>query len=140
MERQCAMKLINCISNGHPVGVPPPPFPTKENAVTTIAAILTNSPNVEDRYYSLNESPYYEIGSQQGQNLVVYLRERLHSKPKRMVEKHVLGDESLEEESPSGLPENDEYPIREKELWELTEVCFAAEEVAREDQFEEKRI
>ncbi|KAA8521380.1 hypothetical protein F0562_012058 [Nyssa sinensis] len=49
MERQCAMKLINCISNGHPVGVPPPPSPTKENAVTTIAAILTNSPNVEDR-------------------------------------------------------------------------------------------
>ncbi|KAA8546841.1 hypothetical protein F0562_003235 [Nyssa sinensis] len=49
MERRYAMKLINCISNGHPVGAPPPPSPAKENAVTTIAAILTNSPNVEDR-------------------------------------------------------------------------------------------
>ncbi|KAA8542651.1 hypothetical protein F0562_023850 [Nyssa sinensis] len=47
-----------------------------------------------------------------------------------MVEKHVPGDESLEEESPSGLPENDEYPIREKELWELTESFKTLAEVA----------
>ncbi|KAA8538988.1 hypothetical protein F0562_025680 [Nyssa sinensis] len=44
MERRCAMKLINCISNGHPAGVPPLLSPAKENAVTTIASILTNLP------------------------------------------------------------------------------------------------
>ncbi|KAA8532272.1 hypothetical protein F0562_032305 [Nyssa sinensis] len=49
MVRRWAMKLIYCVSNGHPAGVPLPPSPAKENVVTTLAAIFTNSPDVEDR-------------------------------------------------------------------------------------------
>ncbi|KAA8549385.1 hypothetical protein F0562_001069 [Nyssa sinensis] len=47
MERRCAMKLINYISNGHSAGVPPLLSPAKENVVTTIAAILTNLPKCQ---------------------------------------------------------------------------------------------
>ncbi|KAA8527379.1 hypothetical protein F0562_034906 [Nyssa sinensis] len=49
MVRRCAMKLIYYISNGHPVGVPLAPSPAKRNVITTLAAILTNSPDAEDR-------------------------------------------------------------------------------------------
>ncbi|KAA8550023.1 hypothetical protein F0562_001707 [Nyssa sinensis] len=50
MVRRCAMKLIYCISNGHPAGVPFAPSPAKRNVITTLAAILTNSPDAEDRF------------------------------------------------------------------------------------------
>ncbi|KAL5732349.1 hypothetical protein ACOSQ2_032041 [Xanthoceras sorbifolium] len=39
--RRWAMKLILCISEGYPDGVPLPPSPGKEAAVNTLAAILT---------------------------------------------------------------------------------------------------
>ena len=44
-----AMKLIYCISEGHPSGVPLPPSPAKETAINTLAYILTYSVNVEER-------------------------------------------------------------------------------------------
>lgn len=47
--RRWAMKLIYCISEGHPDGVPLPPSPAKETAITTLATILINSPDVEER-------------------------------------------------------------------------------------------
>lgn len=44
-----AMKLIYCISEGHPDGVTLPPSPAKEAAINTLANILTYSPNIEER-------------------------------------------------------------------------------------------
>lgn len=44
-----AMKLVYCISEGHPAGVPLPPSPAKETAIKTLANILSNSPNIEER-------------------------------------------------------------------------------------------
>ncbi|KAF8400098.1 hypothetical protein HHK36_015973 [Tetracentron sinense] len=47
--RQVAMRLIYCISEGHPAGVPLPPSPAKEFAIKTLAAILTSSPEIQER-------------------------------------------------------------------------------------------
>lgn len=48
--RRWAMKLINCISEGHPDGVPlPPNSPEKETAIITLAAIFTNSSDIGER-------------------------------------------------------------------------------------------
>jgi hypothetical protein len=43
------MRLIYCISEGHPAGAPLPPSPAKETAITTLAGILTSSPDIEER-------------------------------------------------------------------------------------------
>ncbi|KAL6188313.1 hypothetical protein ACLB2K_039706 [Fragaria x ananassa] len=47
--RRCSMKLIYCISEGHPDGVPLPTSPEKETAITNLASILINSPDTEER-------------------------------------------------------------------------------------------
>lgn len=47
--RRWAMRLIHCISEGNPNGVPLPPSPGKETAINTVAAIFTCSPDVEER-------------------------------------------------------------------------------------------
>ncbi|XWS39392.1 hypothetical protein CRYUN_Cryun18bG0050300 [Craigia yunnanensis] len=47
--RRWTMKLIYCVSEGHPDGVPLPPSPGKETAINTLASILTCSPNFEER-------------------------------------------------------------------------------------------
>ncbi|XP_010250472.1 PREDICTED: U-box domain-containing protein 44-like isoform X2 [Nelumbo nucifera] len=47
--RQETMKLIYCISKDHPTGVPLPPSPEKEAAITTLVAILTSSTKVQER-------------------------------------------------------------------------------------------
>ncbi|XP_008222275.1 PREDICTED: U-box domain-containing protein 43-like [Prunus mume] len=47
--RRWAMKLIYCISEGHTAGVPLPPSPAKETAINTLATILINSPDIEER-------------------------------------------------------------------------------------------
>ncbi|GLT75391.1 hypothetical protein SLA2020_471220 [Shorea laevis] len=47
--RRWAMKLINCISEGHSAGVPLPPSPRKETAIQTLTTILIRSPNVQER-------------------------------------------------------------------------------------------
>ncbi|XP_039026881.1 U-box domain-containing protein 44-like, partial [Hibiscus syriacus] len=47
--RRWAMKLIYCVSEGHPDGVPLPPSPIKETAINNLASILTCSPDFEER-------------------------------------------------------------------------------------------
>ncbi|GMN49394.1 hypothetical protein TIFTF001_018542 [Ficus carica] len=48
--RRWTMKLLHCISEGHPDGVPLPPNSSeKETAITTLAAIFTNSPDIGER-------------------------------------------------------------------------------------------
>jgi hypothetical protein len=47
--KRWTMRLIYCISEGHPAGVPLPPSPAKETAITTLAGILTSSPDTEER-------------------------------------------------------------------------------------------
>ncbi|KAK9004620.1 hypothetical protein V6N11_042083 [Hibiscus sabdariffa] len=47
--RRWAMKLIYCVSEGHPDGVPLPPSPVKETAINSLASILTCSPDFEER-------------------------------------------------------------------------------------------
>ncbi|KAE8724974.1 Potassium transporter 5 family protein [Hibiscus syriacus] len=47
--RKWAMKLIYCMSEGHPDGVPLPPSPIKETAINNLASILTCSPDFEER-------------------------------------------------------------------------------------------
>ncbi|XP_050373947.1 U-box domain-containing protein 44-like [Argentina anserina] len=47
--RRWTMKLIYCISEGHPEGVPLPTSPEKEAAITNLATILINSPDTEER-------------------------------------------------------------------------------------------
>ncbi|XP_009353494.2 U-box domain-containing protein 43 [Pyrus x bretschneideri] len=47
--RRWAMKLIYCISKGHPDGVPLPPSPAKETAINTLSMIFINSPDIEER-------------------------------------------------------------------------------------------
>ncbi|OMP06500.1 Armadillo [Corchorus olitorius] len=47
--RRWAMKLIHCVSEGHPDGVPLPPSPTKEIAINTLSSILTCSLDFEER-------------------------------------------------------------------------------------------
>lgn len=47
--KRWTMRLIYCISEGHPLGVPLPPPPAKETAITTLAGILTSSPYIEER-------------------------------------------------------------------------------------------
>ncbi|KAH7516827.1 hypothetical protein FEM48_Zijuj10G0176200 [Ziziphus jujuba var. spinosa] len=47
--RRWAMKLIYCISEGHPGGVPVPHSSAKETAINTLAEILTSSPDIEER-------------------------------------------------------------------------------------------
>ena len=47
--KRWTMRLIYCISEGDPVGVPLPPSPAKEIAITTLAGILTSSPDIEER-------------------------------------------------------------------------------------------
>lgn len=47
--RRWAMKLIHCISEGNPNGVPLPPSPGKETAINNLAAIFTCSPDTEER-------------------------------------------------------------------------------------------
>ncbi|MBA0682709.1 hypothetical protein Goari_024404 [Gossypium aridum] len=47
--RKWAMKLIHCVSEDHPDGVPVPPSPGKETAINTLASILACSPNFEER-------------------------------------------------------------------------------------------
>lgn len=47
--KRWAMKLIQCISDGHPDGVPLPPSPGKETAVSTLVVILTGSLDIEER-------------------------------------------------------------------------------------------
>ncbi|KAL5538799.1 hypothetical protein UlMin_044624 [Ulmus minor] len=49
LVRRRTMKLIYCISEGHPKGVPLPPSPAKETAINTLASILINSPDIEER-------------------------------------------------------------------------------------------
>ncbi|EOX99568.1 ARM repeat superfamily protein isoform 2 [Theobroma cacao] len=44
-----AMKLIQCVSEGHPDGVPLPSSPVKQTAINTLASILTYSPDFEER-------------------------------------------------------------------------------------------
>ncbi|KAK6252866.1 hypothetical protein QUC31_014586 [Theobroma cacao] len=44
-----AMKLIQCVSEGHPDGVPLPSSPVKQTAINTLASILTCSPDFEER-------------------------------------------------------------------------------------------
>ncbi|XP_058102797.1 U-box domain-containing protein 44-like [Magnolia sinica] len=43
------LKLIYCIANNHPDGVPLPPSPAKEAAINALVAIFTRSPDNEDR-------------------------------------------------------------------------------------------
>ncbi|OMO98812.1 Armadillo-like helical [Corchorus capsularis] len=43
------MKLIQCVSKGHPDGVLLPPSPTKEIAINTLSSILTCSLDFEER-------------------------------------------------------------------------------------------
>uniref|UniRef100_A0A2N9FB18 U-box domain-containing protein n=1 Tax=Fagus sylvatica TaxID=28930 RepID=A0A2N9FB18_FAGSY len=47
--KRWTMRLIYCISEGDPAGVPLPPSPAKEIAITTLAGILTSSPDIEER-------------------------------------------------------------------------------------------
>lgn len=47
--KKLTMRLINCISEGHPAGVPLPPSPIKETAISTLVVILTCSPDVQER-------------------------------------------------------------------------------------------
>ncbi|XP_059448155.1 U-box domain-containing protein 44-like isoform X2 [Corylus avellana] len=47
--KRWTMRLIYCISEGHPAGVPLPPSPAKETAITTLAGILISSPDTEER-------------------------------------------------------------------------------------------
>ncbi|XP_022764127.1 U-box domain-containing protein 44-like [Durio zibethinus] len=47
--RRWTMKLIHCVSEGHPDGVPLPPSPGKETAINTLSSILTCSPDFEER-------------------------------------------------------------------------------------------
>lgn len=47
--RRWAMKLIYCISKGHPDGVPLPPSPAKETAINTLSMIFITSPDIEER-------------------------------------------------------------------------------------------
>ncbi|XWS68712.1 hypothetical protein CRYUN_Cryun04dG0115200 [Craigia yunnanensis] len=47
--RRWTMKLIHCVSEGHPDGVPLPPSPGKETAINTLASILICSPDFEER-------------------------------------------------------------------------------------------
>lgn len=47
--KRWTMRLIYCISEGHPAGAPLPPSPAKETAITTLTGILTSSPDIEER-------------------------------------------------------------------------------------------
>lgn len=47
--KKLAMKLINCISEGHPAGVPLPPSPSKETVINTLVVIMTRSPDIQER-------------------------------------------------------------------------------------------
>ncbi|XVF02079.1 hypothetical protein REPUB_Repub04eG0145500 [Reevesia pubescens] len=47
--RRWTMKLIHCVSEGHPDGVPLPLSPGKVTAINTVASILTCSPDFEER-------------------------------------------------------------------------------------------
>ncbi|KAJ0045086.1 hypothetical protein Pint_05580 [Pistacia integerrima] len=47
--RRWALKLLYCISEGHPNGVPLPPSPGKETAINSLATILTSSLDIEER-------------------------------------------------------------------------------------------
>lgn len=43
------LKLIYCIAEEHPAGIPLPPLPDKEMAINALVVILISSPEVEDR-------------------------------------------------------------------------------------------
>eukprot|EP00268_Persea_americana_P045944 TRINITY_DN47093_c0_g1_i1.p2 TRINITY_DN47093_c0_g1~~TRINITY_DN47093_c0_g1_i1.p2 ORF type:complete len:517 (+),score=114.98 TRINITY_DN47093_c0_g1_i1:2095-3645(+) len=43
------LKLIYCIAEEHPDGIPLPPLPAKEMAINALVRIFTHSPEVEDR-------------------------------------------------------------------------------------------
>ncbi|RWR86906.1 U-box domain-containing protein 44-like protein isoform X1 [Cinnamomum micranthum f. kanehirae] len=43
------LKLIYCIAEEHPDGIPLPPLPAKEMAINALVMIFTHSPEVEDR-------------------------------------------------------------------------------------------
>ncbi|XVF44350.1 hypothetical protein PTKIN_Ptkin02bG0113500 [Pterospermum kingtungense] len=47
--RRWTMKLIHCVSEGHPHGVPLPPSPGKETAINILASILTCSSDSEEK-------------------------------------------------------------------------------------------
>lgn len=47
--KRWVLKLVSCISDNHPDGVPLPPSPWKETAINTLVAILTCSLDIEER-------------------------------------------------------------------------------------------
>ncbi|KAJ6712895.1 RING-TYPE E3 UBIQUITIN TRANSFERASE [Salix purpurea] len=47
--KKWVLKLLSCISDNHPDGVPLPPSPWKETAIKTLVAILTCSLDIEER-------------------------------------------------------------------------------------------
>jgi hypothetical protein len=47
--KRWVLKLISCISDNHPDGVPLPPSPSKETAINTLVDILTFSLDIEER-------------------------------------------------------------------------------------------
>ncbi|KAF9689044.1 hypothetical protein SADUNF_Sadunf01G0050900 [Salix dunnii] len=47
--KKWVLKLVSCISDNHPNGVPLPPSPWKETAIKTLVAILTCSLDIEER-------------------------------------------------------------------------------------------
>lgn len=49
LVKRWILKLIHCISDDHPDGAPLPSSPGKGAAVNTLVAILTHSPDVEER-------------------------------------------------------------------------------------------
>ncbi|XP_021680470.2 U-box domain-containing protein 44 isoform X2 [Hevea brasiliensis] len=49
LVKRWVLKLIHCISDGHPDGVPLPSSPGKETAINTLVAILTHSLDIEER-------------------------------------------------------------------------------------------
>ncbi|KAL5700550.1 hypothetical protein ACHQM5_025977 [Ranunculus cassubicifolius] len=50
--RQQVMKLIYTISKKHPMGVPLPPAPGKEDSINTLVAILKSSPDKKERTFA----------------------------------------------------------------------------------------
>lgn len=47
--KRWVLKLVSCISDNHPDGVPLPPSPWKETAINTLVAFLTCSLDIEER-------------------------------------------------------------------------------------------